>query len=313
MGTRRLSRVATTLASGVEATSKRSLSMMDLARTSSSSVPLQYLKFSAKEEKGESEFPPVIVLHGLMASSGTYKSLLRRSDFAPKRDVYALDLRNHGSSPHHENTNYQSLVSDVKHFMDENGLEQACLIGHSLGGKIAMIMALEAEERVSELVVIDIAPQFYQAPPEEDRPTIVALRAMAKTNPVAYQSREDVQNALQQFGVDSQRLRNFLMTNLVPDPKNPGHFRWRVNIRAIAEGLPDLLSFPEYDQSQKFVGKSLFIRGMLSENVTNQHQLEIRRLFPTARIVSVDNAGHWVQADAPETFVSAVNKFLGDV
>mmetsp|Transcript_10152 Transcript_10152/g.42587 ORF Transcript_10152/g.42587 Transcript_10152/m.42587 type:complete len:248 (-) Transcript_10152:1315-2058(-) len=210
MGTRRLSRVATTLASGVEATSKRSLSMMDLARTSSSSVPLQYLKFSAKEEKGESEFPPVIVLHGLMASSGTYKSLLRRSDFAPKRDVYALDLRNHGSSPHHENTNYQSLVSDVKHFMDENGLEQACLIGHSLGGKIAMIMALEAEERVSELVVIDIAPQFYQAPPEEDRPTIVALRAMAKTNPVAYQSRE---YDLQKPGLLAEEIRSGCTAN----------------------------------------------------------------------------------------------------
>mmetsp|Transcript_6875 Transcript_6875/g.20908 ORF Transcript_6875/g.20908 Transcript_6875/m.20908 type:complete len:301 (-) Transcript_6875:381-1283(-) len=275
------------------------------------SVPLQFLKVDAKV-KGGQEYPPVIVLHGLMGSSTTYRSLLKRPEFAPKRDIYALDLRNHGASPHHDQNDYESMAADVRGFMDAVGMQQACFLGHSLGGKVAMTMALDTCERVSELVVIDIAPQQYQAPPEEDRPTIVSLRAMLKIDLKKLRSREEISDALRSYGVSSQRLRDFLLTNLVPDREKPGYFKWRLNLRAIAQGLPDLLSFPQYDQSQKFLGKTLFIRGDLSEVVTDAHRSEIRRLFPAARIESIQNAGHWVQADAPETFCRTINHFLND-
>eukprot|EP00188_Purpureofilum_apyrenoidigerum_P004327 Plantae.Rhodophyta-Purpureofilum_apyrenoidigerum.ctg4812.p1 GENE.Plantae.Rhodophyta-Purpureofilum_apyrenoidigerum.ctg4812~~Plantae.Rhodophyta-Purpureofilum_apyrenoidigerum.ctg4812.p1 ORF type:complete len:302 (-),score=44.64 Plantae.Rhodophyta-Purpureofilum_apyrenoidigerum.ctg4812:183-1088(-) len=275
------------------------------------SVPLQFLKIDAKM-KGGMEYPPVIVLHGLMASSATYRNLLKRPEFAPKRDIYALDLRNHGASPHHDQNDYESMAADVRRFMDAVDMQQACFLGHSLGGKVAMTMALDTSEKVSELIVIDIAPQQYQAPPEEDRPTIVALRAMLKTDLKQLRSREQISNTLKNYGVSSQRLRDFLLTNLIPDRERPGYFKWRLNLKAIAQGLPDLLSFPQYDQSRKFFGKTLFIKGGLSEVVTDAHRSEIMRLFPAARIESIQDAGHWVQADAPDKFCKTINNFLHD-
>eukprot|EP00166_Cyanidium_caldarium_P001538 ctg_1778.g556 len=274
--------------------------------------------------------PPVVVLHGVLANANTYHSVLKRDDFAADRHLYALDLRNHGASPHAADMSYGAMARDVLAFMDARRVDRACLLGHSMGGKLAMRLAWEHAPRVSELIVVDSAPVAYTNHDTEDggwpavegnSPEGVIL-AMSDMDEAVYRSRAAVSEALRQRGVTNDSVRQFALTNLVPDEQHPGRYRWRVNVDALRHSIRQLMGdampggggshsdVADRAVSRTFSGPTLFIRGAQSGYVRDAHLPLIRQLFPQATIVTVADAGHWLQSEKPDAFVAAVNRFL---
>ena len=242
--------------------------------------------------------PPLIVLHGLFGSGTNWRGIAR--GLADCRHVFLLDLRNHGRSPHDDEMNYTVLAADVAAFMDDAGIDVADIIGHSMGGKTAMRLALESPERVSRLMVVDIAP----APSGSDHlPLIDAMLAM----PVACFARRAEADAALATTVAEASLRAFLLQNLQSGPQS---LRWRINLPAIRAAMPALVSFP-LGEDETYPGEAMFVRGTLSDYVREEHAAVIARHFPAARVHAVQDAGHWVHAEQPERFLETARRFLG--
>ncbi len=242
--------------------------------------------------------PPLIILHGLFGSGGNWKRIGRF--LATQHSVLAVDLRNHGRSPHTQTMSYPEMAADLFAVMDQARLVRATLLGHSLGGKVAMLAALQQPARVLELIVVDIAPAQYRHNYAE---IVTALRDI-DLNQVVRRADADVQ--LKQSIADI-RLRNFLLQNLVSDA---GRFRWRISLAAIARALPELSGFPDLSPSHRFWARTLFVRGERSDYVDRQCYPGIRARFPLAEIVTIPGASHWVHADQPERLQTALRCFL---
>lgn len=243
--------------------------------------------------------PPVIILHGLFGSSVNWRRIGRF--LAKHHRVMALDLRNHGRSPQVETMRYAEMVDDLFALMDREKLLRATLLGHSMGGKVAMLAALQQPERVLELIIVDIAPVPYR----RDYAQIITALQGVNLNRVVRRADADVQ--LKQWIAD-MRLRSFLLQNLVSEA---GRYRWRPSLPAIAGALPDLLGFPDLSPSRRCWAKSLFVRGEQSDYVVSEYYPVIRARFPLAEIVTIPGASHWVHADQPEPFQSALQRFFG--
>ncbi|MGF1614518.1 MAG: alpha/beta fold hydrolase [Gammaproteobacteria bacterium] len=241
---------------------------------------------------------PLIILHGLFGSSVNWRPIGRF--LSQQYRVLAVDLRNHGRSPHADTMNYGQMVSDVFALMDREALQQATFMGHSMGGKVAMLAALQRPQRVLELVVVDIAPVQYR----RDYGQIIT--AMQRVDLKRVTRRADADTQLRQWITD-KRLRGFLLQNLVNDG---GQYRWRIALSAIARALPDLLGFPQQSPKQRFWARSLFVRGEQSDYITPQVYPVIHAHFPSATIVSIPEAAHWVHADQPKRFQAALQHFF---
>jgi pimeloyl-ACP methyl ester carboxylesterase len=194
---------------------------------------------------------------------------------------------------------YADLVADALGFLDRRGLAAVAVIGHSMGGKAAMALALEHPDRVSRLVVVDIAPTRQS---DGLRPVLDAMLAI---DPAGCSSREDADRRLAVFLSDS-RLRQFLLTNLMRAPD--GHLAWRVNLRTIESHLAELAGAVESPHA--YTGPALFIRSERSDHVRDVDRPTIERLFPAAEIVTIAGAGHWVHAEAPDALTEAAASFL---
>jgi len=277
-------------------------------------VPLAYYKLEPKKasiQSGVQKLAPVVVLHGILASGNTYRSVLKRDDFVPEREVYAVDLRNHGASPHVQEMSYEAMSKDVKCFLEDNGIAKACILGHSMGGKVGMHFALENPDMVSELVVVDIAPVTYQQESMDKNLPSEAVYAMAKTKPHQCKSRSEIDKALEQEGLTSERVRQFVLTNLIPDDEKPGYYKWRVNLHSLVDSMEAMLNFPSIPTDRVFQGPTLFLRGENSPYIQPAiHEPLIRRYFPHAVIRSIPNADHWLIAQEPDQFIRIVNEFL---
>lgn len=278
-------------------------------------VPLSYYKLEPKRAPTQlgvaGKPPPIIVLHGILASGNTYRSVLKREDFGPEREIYAVDLRNHGASPHVQEMSYEAMVRDVRCFLEDNGIAKACILGHSMGGKVGMHLALEYPDLVSELVVVDIAPVTYQQESMDKNLPTEAVYAMSKTKPHQCKSRSEIDNALKEQGLTSDKVRQFVLTNLVPDDEKPGYYKWRVNLHALVDSMEAMLSFPTIAADRVFRGPTLFVRGEFSPYIQPDiHESTIRRYFPNASIKTIPNAGHWLIAEEPDHFTRLVNEFL---
>jgi len=239
---------------------------------------------------------PVVILHGLLGSSSNWRSIARR--LAERHRVFALDLPNHGESPHVDTMSYPAMAADVAAFLDGQQLPRATLIGHSMGGKTAMRLALEQPERVQRLVVVDIAPTVSH------HDHLPWLQAMADLDMSRVGRRADADRLLTE-AVPDVGMRQFLLQNLVSTPDG---FDWRVNLTAIANSMPALLDFPLDAGTRAFDGPALFLRGAQSDYVLQDDEAAIRELFPGSDIVTIEGAGHWVHAEQPERFLAA----LGD-
>ena len=241
--------------------------------------------------------PPVVLLHGLFASFSSWLGVARR--LARDFSVYAVDLRNHGGSFHSPAFSYPVMAADVAAFLDAQGLAQAHLVGHSMGGKVAMQFAADFPDRLSRLVVVDMAPRGY--PPALDE----IFDAVASLDPAAFTDRAQAVAALADR-VPCLMTRRFLAKNLVRGPD--GRLRWRIGLAGIDANrseiyrgidLPDALPHP-----------ALFIAGRLSDYITPSDGALIRRFFPRSETVEVADAGHFVHVDAPHAFCELVIDFL---
>ena len=244
--------------------------------------------------------PPALVLHGLFGSGTNWRTIARR--LGSRLECHLVDQRNHGRSPHARGMAYPALADDVLAYLEARGIDQAGLIGHSMGGKSAMTLALTAPERVRWLIVADIAP----APsPSDHRPIVEALRALTLDS---LTSRAAADSALAHTFPDPG-LRQFLLQNLV---HGDGGLRWRIDLEAIAEALPDLTGFPPTAPGAAYRGPTLFLRGERSDYVTARHEPRIRALFPSASVDTIADAGHWLHAEQPAAVTDRIARFVDE-
>ncbi len=251
-------------------------------------------------EAVRSDTPALLVLHGLFGSANNWRSIAKRLSLHHR--VFTLDARNHGASPHTTGMDYRLMALDVVRFLDDHGLDEAIMIGHSMGGKTAMRLALEAPGRVARLIVVDIAPVAYG---HRFDPLLDAMQSLDLPR---VGRRAEVDNALA-GAITDRTLRAFLLQNLVHGSTG---YRWRINLQAIRENQPALLDIPCPAPARPYAKPALFIRGESSSTVSPMHYDQVYRLFPAAEIVGIEGAGHWVHADRPVEFVACVTRFLGD-
>ncbi|HSI58250.1 MAG TPA: alpha/beta fold hydrolase [Ideonella sp.] len=242
--------------------------------------------------------PPLLILHGLFGASGNWHSIARALSLSHR--VISVDLRNHGGSPWAAAMGYLEMADDVRDLIEREGWEPPVVMGHSMGGKTAMALALCYPQLVSRLIVVDIAPVSYG-----DRLSGVA-EAMRGIDLLAAASRDEVQRQL------AGRLHEpgvvpFLMQNLVA---RDGRFDWRFNLAAISAALPALTGFPAALRSLRYDGPLQVIAGGLSDHVRGSDGDEFRPLFPQVRVEVIEEAGHWVHAEQRAAFLACVTQAL---
>lgn len=240
---------------------------------------------------------PLVILHGLFGSKRNWASIAAK--LAAHRRVLAVDLRNHGQSPWADRHDYPALADDVAHLIREQVGGPAAVLGHSMGGKVAMMLALDAPELVERLVVVDIAPARSQSD------SLAVLRAMKGVPLAACARRADVEEAMA-ADIPDRLVRGFVAQNVRIAPEG---LSWGVNLDALERHADDILGFPEIPAGRRFDKPALFIAGARADYIRPEHHAEIRRLFPLATIETIADAGHWVHADAPEAFLAAVTRF----
>jgi pimeloyl-ACP methyl ester carboxylesterase len=246
----------------------------------------------------QGEGPPVVLLHGLFGAARNWGAMQRA--LAPRFRTIALDMRNHGASPHAAGMRYADLAADVLETLRALDALPAAVVGHSMGGKAAMVAALSAPDSVGRLLVSDIAPVAY-----EHNNTAVA-QAMRALPLVPSLTRTAANDALATAAPDAT-VRAFLVSNLVLGATP----YWRIGLDEIAAGIPDLEGWDD-PALPPYTGPVLFATGTESDYVLPEHRTAIRGLFPRARFVGVKGAGHWVHADNPAGFLSVLEAFLHD-
>jgi len=245
--------------------------------------------------------PPLLFLHGMLGSSSNWVGIVR-----PLRHRHLIllpDLRNHGRSPHHPVMDYPALADDVLRLADGLGLGRFVLIGHSMGGKVAMWLALQEPERVIGLVSLDMAPVTYP-------PRFRALFEAMSELPLEELPNREAADQFLARRLESPELRAFLLQNL---EQREGRWRWRVNLQAIIGQREALRGFPEPGRHRQFPGPALFLYGDRSDYLQAEHWPAIRDLFPFARLRPVVGAGHWVYADRPQEVLAGLQGFLREL
>jgi pimeloyl-ACP methyl ester carboxylesterase len=243
---------------------------------------------------GEGE--PLVILHGLFGMLDNWFSLGKK--FAENYSVYLIDLRNHGQSPHNADWNYKVMSDDLLEFFNEQNIEKANIIGHSMGGKTAMYFAGENSERVKRLVVVDIAPRFY---PIHHDTILTALLSVDLEN---LKSRNEADALLSKY-ISDLGTKQFLLKNLARKENDNTTFEWKFNLPVIAKNIHEV----GVETTRGSTASALFIRGENSDYINQTDEKEIEKLYPNSGIVSV-NSGHWVHAEKPEEFYNTVIKFL---
>jgi len=239
---------------------------------------------------------PVLIVHGLFGSGRNWGVIARR--LADSHHVLTPDMRNHGDSPRSAEHGYEDLAADLAEVIDGHG-GRAHVIGHSMGGKASMVLALRAPEKVASLMVADIAPVAYG---HSQMQFIDAMRAVDLTQVT---KRSDAVAQLAAHVADPA-LQSFFTQSLDVQGK-----RWKLNLDALASEMPKILGFPEV--AGRFDGPVLFLSGGQSDYVLPEHRDKIRGLFPKARYAKMPKAGHWLHADDPRGFEASVRAFLQHV
>lgn len=254
------------------------------------SVPLAYNQFG---DEGEA----VVIVHGLFGSARNWQAIAKR--LAGDYRVFAVDLRNHGESPWTPTMTFSEMADDLRVFLDARGVERATVIGHSVGGKTAMMLALEHPHRIEALVVVDIAPVAY------DHSHLALVEAMRTVDLSGIERRAQAEERLAEHIADAP-TRLFLMQNVVT---SNGGLAWRINLDAIGAAMPELTGFPD-ETGHEYEGRALFLRGERSDYIDPSHQDAIFALFPQSEFAVIADAGHRVHAEQPDAFLESVVGFL---
>lgn len=242
--------------------------------------------------------PPLLILHGLFGSATNWRSMARKLE--GDHAVHALDLRNHGTSPWADTMTYTEMAQDVRHYIKQHDLGAVTIMGHSMGGKTAMALALAWPDLVERLIVVDIAPRAYN-----DSLSNYA-QAMRGIDLMTAASRGEVQRQLQAMLPDAA-VAPFLVQNLVP---RNDHFDWRINLAAISASMMDLTDFPTALNKRIFDKPVTAIAGALSDYIAGGDLSPFQPMFPRVRLETIDGAAHWVHADKPQAFFEAMQRAL---
>jgi esterase len=267
-------------------------------------MELHYKKFGSGD--------PVVILHGLYGSSdnwaGTAKELA-----AAGFEVYLVDQRNHGNSPHDDRHDYESMRDDLLELLDKTGLKNITLAGHSMGGKTAMCFASHHPGLIKNLIIVDIAPKSYKDIYRNEKLSHYdILKAMKSIDPSGISVRREADRMLEPV-IKSSRIRAFLMKNLKRNDE--GKFYWALNLDVLLRELDNIMdgvSEKCFDRSSPLENLPvMFIRGDRSDYIRNEDMDSIRQIFPRARLETIHGAGHWVHAEQPAAFIGLVKGFTG--
>lgn len=257
--------------------------------------------FSQKIGAGQ----PLLILHGLFGMSDNWLTVgrqLAQHGFC----VHLPDLRNHGRSPHMDTHSFSDMCNDLLVYLDQEHIEKVGVIGHSMGGKAAMHLGLLHPERLTDMVVVDIAPVTYCC--HEGSLHSIILDTLMKIDPAGYKSHGDIMAEIER-GVGSRALAMFLGKNIRRN--SDGSYGWRLNLPVLKAYLPELYAGLENLVSHAPSSvNTLFVRGNKSDYLRPQHEFDRMRFFPDSHIVGIEDAGHWVHAEQPDKFVEVVLSFL---
>lgn len=240
---------------------------------------------------------PLLIIHGLFGSADNWRTLSKK--YAETYRVIALDLRNHGRSVHIEGMSYEAMAADVLALMDKLALDKAHILGHSMGGKVAMQLALNQPERVEKLIVADIAPVEYGHGHDD---VLAALYAVHNAGGAASRKEAD---AMMAEHVSVLGVRQFLSTNL--EKKENGQLGWRVGLDQINADYESVVKAPS---GNPFTKPALFIRGDLSHYVEDDYLPQVDALFPNNQLITMAGCGHWLHAEKPLDFLAHTRAFL---
>ncbi len=242
----------------------------------------------------EKHSTPIIILHGLFGSSRNWHPVARV--LAETSSVYALDLRNHGKSPHSDIMTYPAMAEDIAEFMAHHHISEARFIAHSMGGKVAMWLALTQPQRVQKMVIVDIAPVNYQ----HDFSSV--LNAFAAVPLERISSRREVDQYLSEYLSEPDLLQNLQLKN--------GRYQWRLNLEVIKTAIKEITGFPDTGNITPFEKRVLFVGGGQSDYLSRDYHAQTWKLFPLASFSTIKQAGHWLHAEQPEQFMALIKPYL---
>lgn len=256
------------------------------------------LNFQKYSELGKS----VLILHGLFGSLGSWG--WHSKQLSKHYSVIGVDLRNHGDSPHDKELNYPAMALDVVELIENLGLSSVAIIGHSMGGKVAMELALQYPQFVDKLVIVDIAPVAYSDGIDSHKRVIEGMKAL---NLGEIKSRDKAERFLTAY-IEEEATRKFILTNLIHT--KGGGYEWRLNLDAIDKNYGDLRKKPT--GVKPYESSILFVKGALSNYINAENEAEILNLFPNAQVKIILQAGHWLHVDKPQVFQKIAFDFLAD-
>ena len=239
---------------------------------------------------------PVIILHGLFGSATNWQTMARH--LSGQYRVVTPDLRNHGKSGHADSMDYPEMAHDVLDLMDKLEFQSGVLIGHSMGGKVAMQFALEQPERVDKLVILDISPVHYT---HRYGKIFDAMKNLPLEN---VKNRSDIEARFCPL-IGNRMLCQFLLQNLV---RGDNGYYWRIHLEALENNMESIADFP--GTNAVYTGPGLFLGGKLSEFIRTEHLPVIRKWFPAADVQWIENAGHMLHVEQPQALLDEILKFL---
>ena len=239
------------------------------------------------------ELPPLLIVHGLYGSARNWGVIAKR--LSDEQQVISVDMRNHGESPQYDTQTYADMAGDLAEVIGANG-GRADVLGHSMGGKASMILALNHPELVNRLIVADIAPVAYT------HSQVQFIDAMRNVDLSLVEKRSDADTQLAGT-VDNAGIRAFLLQSLDVKAR-----RWRLNLDVLEAEMSKIVGFPE--ASGAFEAPTFFLSGATSDYVLPDHRTTIKSLFPSAVFAKIPNAGHWLHAEKPREFEAAIRAFL---
>lgn len=254
----------------------------------------------------------MVIVHGLYGSGDNWVSIAR--ELSDRFEVFVVDQRNHGQSPHSEVHTYAAMRDDLEEFLYARGIDKAVLIGHSMGGKTIMAFAMKYPDRVQSLISVDIAPRSYQDLALNSHMAAnhaQMIDAMLALDLSKMETREEVDQALS-TEIGSERVRSFLLKNV--QRNDDGEFYWQINLKVIRDNLDKIMDRLDTDEVVKQGGitgfPALFVSGERSDYIRAEDHKLIRSVFPVADIVTIPGAGHWVHAEQPTLLVKNLRYFL---
>ncbi len=240
---------------------------------------------------------PIFILHGIFGMLDNWHNIAKK--LSEQYTVYTIDARNHGQSPHNDESGYQAMAEDVIELANHLHIDQFILLGHSMGGKTALWVANQFPERIKKLIVVDIAPKRYK------QGHGAYFKAFEEINWSAFTTRKEIDEALMAYESD-MGVRLFLAKNI--ERNEAGSFSIKSNIPALKKAYDEIIG--ELHFTSVYEGETLFVLGEKSHYLKEEDKPYILKYFPKAQFVTIANAGHWVHADNPLAFVAAIEIFI---